>query len=152
MMKKMMKPTRAQSVNRYIEQVYTYPCAWAVFPHGTVVLLTPPALVPQTLLALRAREVLLTCGIERGAYDGIKPLHYGGYLVEFASKFHRPRGVQILGVFPSLDAISSRGAIEDTRCAPLVVNCNPGEFDEEGSDDEDSDIDLSDDTGVARRR
>ncbi len=143
----MAQLTRAQIVNRYIEQVYTDQCQWAVFPFGTVVMFyTAP--VPQTLLALRAREILVTCGIERGAYDGIKPLHDGKILVEFASKFERPRGVQILGVFPSLDAISSRGAIEDTRCAPFVVNCIPGEFDEEGSDDEDSDVDLSDDTGV----
>ena len=137
-----MELTRAQSVNRYIEEVYTDPCQWAVFPHGTTVLLAPPAVVPHTLVALRAREIP-KCGIERGAYDGIKHLQDGACLVEFASKYNLPRGVQILGVFPSLGLISSRGAIEDRRCAPFVVNCNPGEIDED-SDDEDSD--MSDDT------
>ena len=139
-----MELTRAQSVNRYIEEeVYTETCQWAVFPHGTTVLLTPPAVVvPQTVLALRARDVLRACGIERDSFDGIARIR-GGFLVEFAFKCDLP-GVKILGVFPTLDKISTRYAIRDMGLDPVVFNCNPGAFDEEESIDEDSD--MGDDT------
>ena len=162
-----MELTRAQSVNRYIEEVYTETCQWAVFPHGTTVLLTPPAVVPQTLLALRARDVLRACGIERDSFDGIARIR-GGFLVEFASKCDLP-GVKILGVFPTLDKISTRYAIRDMGLDPFVVNCNPGvydtdsdetpcagpgEYDEESDDDDDEDVlrDPSDDLGVESER
>ena len=151
-----MELTRAQSVNRYIEEVYTDPCQWAVFPHGTTVLLTPPAVVvPQTVLALRARDVLRACGIERDSFDGIARIR-GGFLVEFACKCDLP-GVKILGVFPTLDKISTRYAIRDIGLDPFVVNCKPGvyetpcagpgEYDEEENDD-----DPSDDLGVESER
>ena len=154
-----MELTRAQSVNRYIEEeVYTETCQWAVFPHGTTVLLTPPAVVvPQTVLALRARDVLRACGIERDSFDGIARIR-GGVLVEFACKCDLP-GVKILGVFPTLDKISTRYAIRDIGLDPFVVNCNsgvyetpcagPGEYDEEENDDDD---DPSDDLGVESER
>ena len=151
-----MELTRAQSVNRYIEEeVYTETCQWAVFPHGTTVLLTPPAVVPQTLLALRARDVLRACGIERDSFDGIARIR-GGFLVEFACTCDLP-GVKILGVFPTLDKISTRNAMRDIGLDPFVVNCNsgvyetpcagPGEYDEEENDD-----DPSDDLGVESER
>ena len=152
-----MELTRAQSVNRYIEEeVYTETCQWAVFPHGTTVLLTPPAVVvPQTVLALRARDVLRACGIERDSFDGIARIR-GGFLVEFAFKCDLP-GVKILGVFPTLDKISTRYAIRDIGLDPFVVNCKPGvyetpcagpgEYDEEENDD-----DPSDDLGVESER
>ena len=152
-----MELTRAQSVNRYIEEeVYTETCQWAVFPHGTTVLLTPPAVVvPQTVLALRARDVLRACGIERDSFDGIARIR-GGFLVEFAFKCELP-GVKILGVFPTLDKISTRYAIRDIGLDPFVVNCKPGvyetpcagpgEYDEEENDD-----DPSDDLGVESER
>ena len=152
-----MELTRAQSVNRYIEEeVYTETCQWAVFPHGTTVLLTPPAVVvPQTVLALRARDVLRACGIERDSFDGIARIR-GGFLVEFAFKCDLP-GVKILGVFPTLDKISTRNAIKDIGLDPFVVNCKPGvyetpcagpgEYDEEENDD-----DPSDDLGVESER
>ena len=154
-----MELTRAQSVNRYIEEeVYTETCQWAVFPHGTTVLLTPPAVVvPQTVLALRARDVLRACGIERDSFDGIARIR-GGVLVEFAFKCDLP-GVKILGVFPTLDKISTRYAIRDIGLDPFVVNCKPGvyetpcagpgEYDEEENDDEDV---PSDDLGVESER
>ena len=154
-----MELTRAQSVNRYIEEeVYTETCQWAVFPHGTTVLLTPPAVVvPQTVLALRARDVLRACGIERDSFDGIARIR-GGFLVEFAFKCDLP-GVKILGVFPTLDKISTRYAIRDIGLDPFVVNCKPGvyetpcagpgEYDEEENDDEDV---PSDDLGVDSER
>ena len=159
-----MELTRAQSVNRYIEEeVYTETCQWAVFPHGTTVLLTPPAVVvPQTVLALRARDVLRACGIERDSFDGIARIR-GGFLVEFACKCDLP-GVKILGVFPTLDKISTRYAIRDIGLDPFVVNCNPGagvyetpcagpgEYDEEENDDEDVVRDPSDDLGVESER
>ena len=156
-----MELTRAQSVNRYIEEeVYTETCQWAVFPHGTTVLLTPPAVVvPQTVLALRARDVLRACGIERDSFDGIARIR-GGFLVEFACKCDLP-GVKILGVFPTLDNISTRDAMRDIGLDPFVVNCNPGiyetpcagpgEYDEEENDDEDV-RDPSDDLGVESER
>ena len=152
-----MELTRAQSVNRYIEEeVYTETCQWAVFPHGTTVLLTPPAVVvPQTVLALRARDVLRACGIERDSFDGIARIR-GGFLVAFACKCDLP-GVKILGVFPTLDKISTRYAIRDIGLDPFVVNCKPGvyetpcagpgEYDEEENDD-----DPSDDLGVESER
>ena len=152
-----MELTRAQSVNRYIEEeVYTETCQWAVFPHGTTVLLTPPAVVvPQTVLALRARDVLRACGIERDSFDGIARIR-GGFLVEIAFKCDLP-GVKILGVFPTLDKISTRDAIRDIGLDPFVVNCKPGvyetpcagpgEYDEEENDD-----DPSDDLGVESER
>ena len=152
-----MELTRAQSVNRYIEEeVYTETCQWAVFPHGTTVLLTPPAVVvPQTVLALRARDVLRACGIERDSFDGIARIR-GGFLVEIAFKCDLP-GVKILGVFPTLDKISTRYAIRDIGLDPFVVNCKPGvyetpcagpgEYDEEENDD-----DPSDDLGVESER
>ena len=152
-----MELTRAQSVNRYIEEeVYTETCQWAVFPHGTTVLLTPPAVVvPQTVLALRARDVLRACGIERDSFDGIARIR-GGFLIEFAFKCDLP-GVKILGVFPTLDKISTRYAIRDIGLDPFVVNCKPGvyetpcagpgEYDEEENDD-----DPSDDLGVESER
>ena len=152
-----MELTRAQSVNRYIEEeVYTETCQWAVFPHGTTVLLTPPAVVvPQTVLALRARDVLRACGIERDSFDGIARIR-GGFLVEFAFKCDLP-GVKILGVFPTLDKISTRDAMRDIGLDPFVVNCKPGvyetpcagpgEYDEEENDD-----DPSDDLGVESER
>ena len=160
-----MELTRAQIVNRYIEEVYTETCQWAVFPHGTTVLLTPPAVVPQTLLALRARDVLRACGIERDSFDGIARIRVG-VLVEFASKCDLP-GVKILGVFPTLDEISTRYAIRDMGLDPFVVNCNPGvydtdndetpcagpgEYEEESDDDEDVLRDPSDDLGVESER
>ena len=163
-----MELTRAQSVNRYIEEeVYTETCQWAVFPHGTTVLLTPPAVVPQTLLALRARDVMRACGIERGSFDGIARIN-GGILVEFASKCDLPRGVKILGAFPTLHKISTRYAIKDMGLDPFVVNCNPGVYDtdsdetpcagpgeydgEESDDDEDVTRNPSDDVGVESER
>ena len=161
-----MELTRAQSVNRYIEEIYTDLCQWAVFPHGTTVLLTPPAVVPQTLLVLRARDVLRACGIERDSFDGIARIR-GGILVEFTSTCVLP-GVKILGVFPTLDKISTRYAIRDIGLDPFVVNCNPGVYDtdsdetpcavpgeydgEESDDDEDVTRNPSDDVGVESER
>ena len=157
-----MELTRAQSVNRYIEEeVYTETCQWAVFPHGTTVLLTPPAVVvPQTVLALRARDVLRACGIERDSFDGIARIR-GGFLVEFACKCDLP-GVKILGVFPSLDQISTRYAKRDMRLDPFIVNCNPGAYGTDSDetpcagpgeyDEEENDDDPSDDLGVESER
>ena len=157
-----MELTRAQGVNRYIEEVYTDPCQWVVFPHGTTILLTPPAVVPQTLLALRARDILRACGIQRDSFTGIARIREG-FLVEFASKCDLPRGVKILGALPSLDQISTRYAKRDMGLDPFVVNCNPGAYDTdtdetpctgpgkygcEESDDEDVTRDPSDDVGV----
>ena len=157
-----MELTRAQSVNRYIEEeVYTETCQWAVFPHGTTVLLTPPAVVvPQTVLALRGRDVLRACGIERDSFDGIARIR-GGFLVEFACQCDLP-GVKILGVFPTLDKISTRYAIRDMGLDPFVVNCNPGVYDTDSDetpcagpgeyDEEENDDDPSDDLGVESER
>ena len=134
-----MDLTLAQRVNRYIEQEFTGPCQWASFPHRTVVLLSPPELLPQTHLASRARDILQGYGIERDTFDGIKPLQDGGYLVEYSSKFDLPRGVCFLGVCSSLQARTCSRAVEDIGLDPFVVNCKPGEIDEE-SDDEYSDM------------
>ena len=156
-----MELTRAQSVNRYIEEVYTDPCQWAVFPNGTTVLLTPPAVVPQTLLALRAKDILRACGIQRDSYDGIARIREG-FLVEFASKCDLPRGVKILCAFPSLDQISTRYAKRDMRLDPFIVNCNPGAYGTDSDetpcagpgeyDEEENDDDPSDDLGVESER
>ena len=154
-----MELTTAQLVNRCveesIEQVSPDACQWAVFPHGTIVMFTAPAMGRFDMLASRAIAVLQEYGVERDTYKGIKPIYYDGsygFLVDFASKFQLPRGVQILGVFGH--AISTRGAIADMRLAPSVANCYnptpPSIADDESDDesDDDSDVYLSGDADV----
>ena len=154
----MVELTRPQRVNRFVEEAFSgkQPCQWAVFPRGTVLMLSGMSLSSQAFLGAHARDVLDSCGIE-DAFDGIQFL-YGSILAHFtAANRDWPRGVRVFGVFPSIATISSRRAIKDWSMgfAPVVVYCNtplppsipsPGDHDEEESDDEDSVIDLSDDT------
>ena len=135
----MVELTRAQRVNRYIERAFTGPCQWAVFPNGTIVMFSPPELIRQTGVSFRVRDILHGYGIERDTYDDIQQLQDGGYLVEYSSRFDLPRGVHFLGVCSSLEARTCSCAVEDIGLDPFVVNCNPGEIDEE-SDEEDSDL------------
>jgi len=161
----MVELSRAQRVNRFVEDTFSddQPCQWAVFPNGTVVMFSGASLSPQAHLGSHARKVLRSSGIEGGTFDGIQFVE-GGLLVDFtAATRDRPRGVRIFGVFPNIEAISSRRAIADYSMglAPVVVNCNtalppiasPDEDDEdEGYDDDDIDSNLSDDTDVDMER
>ncbi len=163
--KRMVELTKAQRVNRFVEEAFSgkRPSQWAVFPSGTIVMLSGASMLPQTLLASRAGEILHSSGIEGDTFDSIQFVE-GGLLVDFtAAKRDRPRGVRIFGVFPNIETISSCRATADysTRLAPVLVNCNtplppsivPGEYDEEeGDDDEDFGSNLSDDTGIDMER
>ena len=160
----MVELSRAQRVNRFVEDVFSYnkPRQWAVFPKGTCVMFSGASLSPQAHLGSHAIKVLRSSGIEGGTFDGIQFVE-GGLLVDFtAATRDRPRGVRIFGVFPNIEAISSRRAIADYSMglAPIVVNCNttlppiasPDEYEEEYHDDDDIDSNLSDDTDVAMER
>ena len=155
--------SRAQRVNRFVEDAFSYDplCQWAVFLNGTVVMFSGASLSPQVHLGSHAREVLQSSGIEGGTFDNIQFVE-GGLLVDFTpAQRDRPRGVRIFGVFPNIEAISSRRAIADYSMglAPVVVNCNtalppiasPDEHEDEDYDD-DIDSNLSDDTDVDMER
>ena len=85
--------TLAQRVNRYIEQEFTGPCQWAVFPDGIIVIFMPPELIRQTDISFRARDILHGYGIERDTYDSIKPLQDGGHLGDVGRATTHGRGV-----------------------------------------------------------
>ena len=156
----MVELSRAQRVNRFVEDAFSdnQPCQWAVFPKGTCVMFSGASLSSQAHLGTHARNVLQSSGIEGGTFVSIEFFECG-LIVDFTpTQRDRPRGVRIFGVFPNIEAASSRRAMADYSMglAPVVVNCNtalppiasPDEYEEDEGYDDDIDSNLSDDTDV----